>query len=245
MDRRHPPGISGRVPLAVIVVDAAGTVSHWSTGARRLFGPTRQEAVGRPAVELLPVVGALEAASPPDGGHDAGPAAGRARLFDTVDREDGGDPLDVLWWAYPLAGPGTERLLVLAADAARVGRDAEPADGLERLAPGFALHTEFEASERLAKRLPEILPSMNPLDSARIVAQVLELGYPVLEIGRHDRVPVTPDWGVPRRAERQARRRAARAAAPADPAAVPAEDLSADLAPDVANHRRASGAARR
>lgn len=51
-------------------------------------------------------------------------------------------------------------------------------------------------------------------DSARIVSQVLELGYPVLEFSQNDRVPVTPDWGVPRRAERKARReRAARAEA--------------------------------
>jgi anti-sigma regulatory factor (Ser/Thr protein kinase) len=156
-------------------------------------------------------------------------------------------PLDVLWWAYPLAGPGPERLLVLAADGSLVqpgpggsgggtgesGESGAAADraatAFERVAPGFALHTEFADARQLAKRLPEILPSMNPLDSARIVAQVLELGYPVLEISQHDRVPVTPDWGVPRRVERQARRRAAAAAAALDPGAVPAEDLAPDL----------------
>ncbi len=48
-------------------------------------------------------------------------------------------------------------------------------------------------------------------ESARIVGQVLELGYPVLEFSQNERVPVTPDWGVARRAERRARReRAAR-----------------------------------
>ncbi len=51
-------------------------------------------------------------------------------------------------------------------------------------------------------------------ESARIVGQVLELGYPVLEFSQNERVPVTPDWGVARRAERRARReRAALAAA--------------------------------
>ncbi|WP_329363505.1 SpoIIE family protein phosphatase [Streptomyces sp. NBC_00669] len=255
MDRRNPPVISGRVPLAVVVVDVAGEISHWSTGARRLFGPTRDEAVGRPAVDVLPVVGALDAAwveddpEPVQAGEGAYPTAGRARVFDRAHRvagdaggplgdagvllaEEGGGaddarPLDLLWWAYPLVGPGPERLLVLAADAvqagvvdpealAAAGSDApEPAEVFERIAPGFALHSvfaEFPGSDELAKRLPEILPSMNPLDSARIVAQVLELGYPVLEVSRQDRVPVTPDWGVPRRAEREARRRAAEAA---------------------------------
>ncbi|SEG14017.1 Serine phosphatase RsbU, regulator of sigma subunit [Actinacidiphila yanglinensis] len=285
MDRRDPPVISGRVPLAVVVVDAEGLVSHWSTGARRLFGPTREEAVGRPAVDVLPVVGALDATGAEDGGgaaalgarpgddlepaRDGGgsyPTAGRARVFDrtrgAADGQDGpGEgPLDLLWWAYPLVGPGPERLLVLAADAEQAGivepealavagaDPAEPAGLFERIAPGFALHSvfaEFPGSDRLAKRLPEILPSMNPLDSARIVAQVLELGYPVLEVSHHDRVPVTPDWGVPRRAEREARRKAAReslrgdggqgAHAGARPAgsAVPAGRADDDLAPDL------------
>ncbi|WP_031518145.1 ATP-binding SpoIIE family protein phosphatase [Streptomyces sp. NRRL F-5123] len=267
MDARIPPDFSGRIPLAVIVVDAAGRVSHWSTGARRLFGPSRVEAVGRPAADLLPVAGALENAAPeppasgpayPAGGRsgfgdlgDLGdlddpldgagpyPTAGRARLF--AERPAAGEALDVLWWAYPLVGPGPERLLVLAADAVPLLRalpgaaevageeDGESAGAAPRIAPGFALHTEFAGADELARQLPEILPGMNPLDSARVVAQVLELGYPVLEVSRHDRVPVTPDWGVPRRAERQARRRAAEQAAAADPLSVPAEDLAPDL----------------
>jgi hypothetical protein len=168
------------------------------------------------------------------------PTAGRARLFEDAEQRRA---LDVLWWAYPLVGPGPERLLVLAADAAAV--TAQTADGaqeagtgsgsavagadFERIAPGFALHTEFSGADGLARQLPDILPSMNPRESARIVAQVPELGYPVLEISQHDRVPVAPDWGVPRRVERQARRRAAAAATAADPGSVPAEDLAPDL----------------
>ena len=35
-------------------------MSHWSSGARRLFGPGKEDAVGRPAADLLPVSGALE-----------------------------------------------------------------------------------------------------------------------------------------------------------------------------------------
>ena len=159
MDRRTPTGLSGRIPLAVIIVDDAGLVSHWSTGARRLFGRSRRDAVGRPAVDLLPVVGALEGAAGQDSGSSAGrgvaypseedygrsleaslagagsyPTAGRARLFepqpDAAAEMPGGaadgpheiadGALDVLWWAYPLVGPGPERLLVLAADAGRL-----------------------------------------------------------------------------------------------------------------------------
>ncbi|MET9866008.1 PAS domain-containing protein, partial [Streptomyces sp. NPDC006386] len=184
-------GEPGRVPLAVVVVDREGLVSHWSRGARRLFGVPKEEAIGRPALDLLPVSGALAEGQDPapyadddglgpdlesslDGGLSY-PAAGRARLA-----APGRERADVLWWAYPLVGPGPERLLVLAADADGL----RPGDGtFERIAPGFALHTDFPGAEDLARRLPEILPSMSVGESARIVAQVLELGYPVLAPG--------------------------------------------------------------
>ncbi|MFJ5973113.1 SpoIIE family protein phosphatase [Streptomyces sp. NPDC093060] len=221
-ERDVPPGrgagdaAAGRVPLGVVVVDRDGLVSHWSSGARRLFGVDREDAIGRPAVDLLPVSGALSDDALPDtyGLHQAhdglGPdlessldgrtgyaTAGRARLCpDEGDRTR----IDVLWWAYPLIGPGPSRLLVLAADATRLrderGYDDETA---ERISPGFARHTELPASEDLERRLPEILPNMGPELSGRIVSQVLELGYPVLEFSQYDRVPVTPYWGVPRR----------------------------------------------
>ncbi|MEV5169883.1 SpoIIE family protein phosphatase [Streptomyces flaveolus] len=210
---------AGRIPLAVVVVDRAGLVSHWSTGARRLFGVSRDDAVGQPAADLLPVSGALpedlqDGAVPdayeaydgpgPDletslGGHSGYATAGRARLCPPP-QAPGGERLDVLWWAYPLVGPDPARLLVLAADASRLrderGYDDETA---ERISPGFARHTELPAPDELERRLPEILPNMGPGLSARIVAQVLELGYPVLEFSQYDRVPVTPYWGVPRR----------------------------------------------
>ncbi|MEW2305006.1 SpoIIE family protein phosphatase [Streptomyces sp. NPDC006655] len=252
-------GTVGRIPLAVVVVDRAGRVSHWSTGARRLFGAAREEAIGRAVLDLLPVSGALpeEDESTPYGAYAAYdglgpdleasldgrlnfPAAGRARLTvparsepgAPAPEEQGGDRTDVLWWAYPLVGPGDERLLVLAADAGRLHRAEQDEDvAFERIAPGFALHTDFPGAEELARRLPEILPSMSVGESARIVAQVLELGYPILEFSQNDRVPVTPDWGVARRTERKARRaRAAHAAAQGLP--VPAE-LADDVAEDL------------
>ncbi|MFD5537193.1 SpoIIE family protein phosphatase [Streptomyces sp. NPDC127079] len=252
-------GTVGRIPLAVVVVDRAGRVSHWSTGARRLFGAAREEAIGRAVLDLLPVSGALpeEDEITPYGAYAAYdglgpdleasldgrlnfPAAGRARLTVPARSEpgapapegQGGDRTDVLWWAYPLVGPGDERLLVLAADAGRLHRAEQDEDvAFERIAPGFALHTDFPGAEELARRLPEILPSMSVDESARIVAQVLELGYPILEFSQNDRVPVTPDWGVARRTERKARRaRAAHAAAQGLP--VPAE-LADDVAEDL------------
>ncbi len=232
-ERGTPPGrgagdaAAGRIPLAVVVVDRDGLVSHWSSGASRLFGVGRRDAVGRPAVDLLPVSGALsddphsdvmpDAHDPceaydglgPDletslGGRTAYPAAGRARQFPHEDGRSGGttgdERIDVLWWAYPLVGPGPFRLLVLAADAVRLREERGYDDvAAEHISPGFANHTELPDSDELRRRLPEILPSMGPDLSGRIVSQILELGYPVLEFSQFDRVPVTPYWGVPRR----------------------------------------------
>ncbi|MFJ1647152.1 SpoIIE family protein phosphatase [Streptomyces sp. NPDC088258] len=216
MDSGIPPGprqrlaTAGRIPLAVVVVDGDGLVSHWSSGARRLFGHVREDAVGRPAADLMPVAGALaeDERGVAHGGYDpddewgpglhargAYPTAGCAKVSDP-----GRGRTDVLWWAYPLIGPGPGRHLVLAADAGgfTAGEDDRESAHL-RITPGFALHTEFPEADALAGRLPDILPSMSPAESTRIVTQVLDMGYPVLEFSRHDRVPVTPDWGVPRR----------------------------------------------
>ncbi|GAA4893831.1 GAF domain-containing protein [Streptomyces coeruleoprunus] len=226
MDTTEALPEAGRIPLAVVVVDREGLVSHWSTGARRLFGPAREDAVGRPAADLLPVSGALH----PDDADEPGtwsdpptaryPASGCARVARRGGRN--GERTDVLWWAYPLAGPGRERLLVLAADAARLREGPQDGPhGTGQLAPGFARHTEFPGAGELARRLPEILPSVSVQEATRIVSQVLELGYPVLEFSRHDRIPVTPDWGVPRRERRRA---AAPVGHPAD-AADAARDL--------------------
>ncbi|MGW1976336.1 hypothetical protein [Streptomyces sp. NPDC001889] len=213
MDRGIPPRrpqrytVAGRIPLAVVVVDREGLVSHWSAGARGLFGPAHEDAVGRPADDLLPVSGALVAdgeytaydSGPGPGVPPAGrtpfPTAGRARL-----PAPGRARVDVLWWGYPMAGPGAGRLLVLAADAARLGGRT---GGTRRIAPGFARHAEVPGARELARGLPRVLPGMTARETGRAVARILDLGYPVVEAGRHGRVAVTPDWSVPRPAGRR------------------------------------------
>ncbi|MEV7084870.1 SpoIIE family protein phosphatase [Streptomyces sp. NPDC093085] len=254
MDRGIPPRppefsvADGRIPLAVVVVDGDGLVSHWSSGARRLFGPAREEAVGRPAADLMPVAGALapDERSMVNGGYGYGgygygydgqgygeqaygeqdygeqgfgdsgtlgpglhsrgafPTAGCAKVSGPGPAPGSGR-IDLLWWAYPLVGPGPGRHLVLAADAAQFrsadgGAPGDPDGGALRITPAFALHTEFPDADRLARRLPDILPNMGPAAAGRIVSQVLELGYPVMEFSHQERIPVTPDWGVPKRA---------------------------------------------
>jgi PAS domain S-box-containing protein len=38
---------------AVIATDLAGVITHWSSGAQRLYGWSGQEAIGRPFLELM------------------------------------------------------------------------------------------------------------------------------------------------------------------------------------------------
>ncbi|MEU9502315.1 hypothetical protein [Streptomyces sp. NPDC048196] len=234
--------LPGRIPLAVVLVAADGRISHWSGGARRLFGPGRAEAVGTPALDLMPVTGALgdsgaEGCDGPgglpasSGGPTSYPTAGRARMA-----TGGAGPVDLLWWAYPLAAPGPGATLVLAADTALLpdgpGGPGGPGAGEERWMPGFARHPDTDSTDteptdtdstdtdllaiglpgadlpatdlpatdfpdaalsgaaELARRIRGFLPDLSPGLSARIVAQVRELGCPVLEISRRDGRPI-------------------------------------------------------
>ncbi|NBM20956.1 PAS domain-containing protein, partial [Streptomyces sp. GC420] len=104
-----PRGVAaGRVPLAVVVVDGDGLVSHWSTGARRLFGRPKEEAVGRPADDLMPIGGAL---SEPPGQDPRG--------------DHGMHGMHGMHGLYETPGP--------AFDTALHGRSSYPASGRARL----------------------------------------------------------------------------------------------------------------
>ncbi|MCF3962594.1 hypothetical protein [Streptomyces fuscigenes] len=196
MDSGFPPGTArqvaaaGRVPLAVAVVDCDGLVSHWSAGARRLFGHTAREATGCQAADLMPVAGglAVEESGVAHGCEPSAaalPTAGRAAV-----RSPEGARADVLWWAYPLRPAGH---LVLAADARRLARGgARPASRGPRVMPGFARPAQFPDAPRLAALLPHLLQEVGRADAGRITERVLELGYPVLEFSQCHQVPVTP-----------------------------------------------------
>ncbi|MER6911988.1 hypothetical protein ABT354_09975 [Streptomyces sp. NPDC000594] len=233
--------VAGPIPLAVAVVDAEGLVSHWSPGADTLFGAPPGGAVGRPAGDLLPVAGALApageyaaygldaapapaAGAPPDS--RPAPMAGRARLQDA-----GREPLDVVWWGYPLIGRAGDRLLVLAAATAsfcgtdgpeRTDRPGQPehrghrdrpehppgphraqgtdgprgTEGVRRIAPGFALAADHPGADLLARWLAGSLPAASAPETARTVARILDLGCPVVELSRYERIPVTPGGGA-------------------------------------------------
>lgn len=58
----------------------------------------------------------------------------------------------------PAGGPRPGRLLVLAADAAAMRHEDDDVS-FERIAPGFALHTDFPGAEELARRSPTSCPA--------------------------------------------------------------------------------------
>lgn len=115
--------MEGRVPedLAV-VVDAGGTVTVWSSGARRLLGYEAEEVVGRPAATLL-------AADLPESARRH-VAEGRAWATEVALRHRGGRRVVVRLKGTPLAdGDGARPWLVTAAarehTAGPVEADAE------------------------------------------------------------------------------------------------------------------------
>ncbi len=145
----------------------------------------------------------------------AAPASARPR------KASGDERLDVLWWAYPLVGPGPSRLLVLAADATPAARRTRPRRrdrraGLARLRPP---HRTARLRGTSNGGCPTSCPTWAPGLSARIVSQVLELGYPVLEFSRFERVPVQPVLGraPPARPHPRRSRRTAAAVTGRDP----------------------------
>jgi hypothetical protein len=105
-------------------------------------------------------------------------------------------PRDVLWWIFPLRGPGGARLLVIATDGAQLAAPGGPAHGAQGFGPTFAPHTAFDPpADRpgpLAGRLLAVLPRMSEAAGGSVAEQVLSLGYPALDLGGGRVVPLTP-----------------------------------------------------
>ncbi|MGP3967446.1 PAS domain-containing protein [Streptomyces sp. 6N223] len=105
-------------------------------------------------------------------------------------------PRDVLWWVYPLLGPGGARLLAIATDGARMAAPGGPAHQAQSFGPTFAPHTAYDPPldrpEPLAGRLLAMLPEMGEAAGGRVAEQVLGMGYPALDLGGGRIVPLAP-----------------------------------------------------
>lgn len=131
-------GVVACLRLAILSVDADGSIVYWNRGAEELFGHRWDDVFGRRALGLLPTVEqqvTVPSARRPTGGppEPAGGGTAPRPHLDALDRlhqstapvwagpmaamDRDGRAKDVLWWSYRLTeSPGPD-LLVLAANA--------------------------------------------------------------------------------------------------------------------------------
>ncbi|WP_078653652.1 SpoIIE family protein phosphatase [Streptomyces novaecaesareae] len=202
----QPTGVAALLRLAPVLVDRSGRIAQWSRAAEELFGHRAEVAHDRPASGLLPalesrVLGRCSVRRPCDTFDTLAEltSAGRpwAGRLTVTDREE--HQRDVLWWAYPLAGP-SGGLLALAADA-RPLRTTGPRLALgERLLPFAAapaarggFHGLTAALTRPADRVPEPLARLLPAALRGPLLEAVELGgLPALRLDATTVLPVLP-----------------------------------------------------
>jgi serine phosphatase RsbU (regulator of sigma subunit)/anti-sigma regulatory factor (Ser/Thr protein kinase) len=201
----------GVTRLAVVVADDHGRVTHWSRGAVELFGVDTPKAVGRPLRSLLRLPQEHREVFEPSRGRIVHPWTGIC----LVPRVDDGELQEIVWWAYPLRGPGPTAMVAIAADARRL-RDEGPglalgdqllvppsnvpltgAGGLRvlRIEPAFLSVSEVDGRD-LRRRLTEMMPLMGPDNSEEIVGQILSSGYPAVNVSVTVRLPFAAYWGT-------------------------------------------------
>ena len=205
--------VLGLAPLAVILLNDRGNVTHWNDVASGMFGLAREEAIGHPLRLLLRL---------PDEHRDAfEPGASRIRHVWTgsflVHRADGGLLREVAWWVYPLTGPDRVRVLAIAVDVRRL-RDGGPGLALGevllsappparssaetgvrvlRVEPSLVPALASAGSAVFERPLRDLLPAMPPGAAESIIGQVLTRGYPAVSVSVTARLPFAPYLGPP------------------------------------------------
>jgi PAS domain S-box-containing protein len=210
----------GLAPMAVILTNDLGHVTHWNHAATDIFGLAHEDAIGRPLRTLLRL---------PQEHRDAFEAGGsRIRHVWTgvflVTRAEDGQLREVAWWVYPLTGPDRARVLAIAADAQRL-REGGPGLALGEVlvsAPSSSPLTSESGvrvlrveptlvppsgadSDLLGRRLTEMLPAMPPGAAEPIVRQVLGRGYPAVNVSVTARLPCAAYLGAPAPPEQRIR----------------------------------------
>jgi PAS domain S-box-containing protein len=201
----------GLAPMAVILLNDQGKITHWNDVATDIFGLAREEAIGQPMRLLLRL---------PDEHRDTfEPGTSRPRHAWTggfLVHHVGDGPLrEVAWWVYPLNGPDRVRVLAIAVDVKRL-RDGGPGIALGevllsapawvagdtgvrvlRVEPSLVPGPASSRSATFERRLREMLPAMPPGAAESIVGQVLTRGYPAVSVSVTARLPVAPYLGPP------------------------------------------------
>ncbi len=202
----------GVAPMAVIVMNDLGRVTHWNRVATEIFGVAHEGAVGRPLRTLLRLPREHQEAFEPCTSHFRHVWAGIC----LVPRVDDGRLCEVAWWVYPLTGPDRARILAIAIDVHRL-REEGPGlaigdilvsapseltlsgDGgvrVLRVEPTL-LQAAGADTALLSRRLTEMLPLTQPGAAEPIVRQVLACGYPAVNVSVTARLPFAAYWGSP------------------------------------------------
>lgn len=202
----------GLAPMAVILMNDLGNITHWNDTAREIFGLAQENAIGQSLCALLRLPQEHSDAFEPGRPRIRHAWTGSFRVFHAGD----GLEREIVWWVYPLTGPDRIRVLAMAADAQRL-RDGGPGLALGEVlvsAPsptpmasdnGLQLHrveptllTVSGADQALLdRRLMEMLPAMPPGAAEAIIRQVLTRGFPAFDVSVTARLPCAAYLGPP------------------------------------------------
>ncbi|MFF3585309.1 SpoIIE family protein phosphatase [Streptomyces mirabilis] len=168
-----PPGTALDTAVAVAVADADGRITHWSEGARRLWGHTAPEIVGRPLADLF-----TEAEGGPRH-RDGRPLNARVLLVPLAEKEG---EASFLLTALPAPAPdaaGQEPLKEWAFDQhpfplSVYGPDARTLHANDAL----ARVTGFTAEQTRGRLITEVVQGDLYQDTEHLIRRVLETGKP-------------------------------------------------------------------
>ncbi|MFJ4188684.1 SpoIIE family protein phosphatase [Kitasatospora sp. NPDC089509] len=197
------------VPIATALIEADGRILHWSGDAEALLGYRADEAVGAKAARLLtsdeqrPEVLELFREI----------LAGRewSGVFPVRHRD--GHLVNLEFRTHPVSGPGGVPLVLAVASEVttlrRIQADLAVLDGFftqspvgmavfdtqlryVRLNEALAQSNGVAAAEHLGRRLTEVLPGINAVESEAVMREVLASGRSVVDFRAHGRTPDDP-----------------------------------------------------
>ncbi|MER7845777.1 SpoIIE family protein phosphatase [Kitasatospora sp. NPDC096077] len=197
------------VPIATALIEADGRILHWSGDAEALLGYRADEAVGAKAARLLtsdeqrPEVLELFREI----------LAGRewSGVFPVRHRD--GHLVNLEFRTHPVSGPGGVPLVLAVASEVttlrRIQADLAVLDGFftqspvgmavfdtqlryVRLNEALAQSNGVAAAEHLGRRLTEVLPGINAVESEAVMREVLASGRSVVDFRAHGRTPGDP-----------------------------------------------------
>lgn len=206
--QQRPPLLLALTRMAALLVDEARTVTYWNRAARELLHRAPNASAGERFDDLLRFPDGA-----PDGLDISGDAPPRYRTGECDAALRDRSRARIAWWLYPLTCVDDARVLLLACDAEAMRRygpglaaddeplipprtrdHPEPSPRITGAEPVMSTVPHGEGA-RLRRNLAQILPRMGPEKAESIVSQVLDGGYPAVDVTASIRLPFAPYWG--------------------------------------------------